>query len=85
MHSSALSLPSLANTYLSTSAGTLLPGQQIGSHFFDVVAQLSTFYTTSQRKAGDLVTALQPGHLPLATKAKLARYAIKSRDSRFDL
>ena len=63
----------------------LLPGQQTDSHFFDVVAQLSTFYKASHRKPGDLIAGFHPGHLPLATKANLARYAIKSRDSKVDL
>jgi hypothetical protein len=85
MHSFALSLPSLANTWNRHQRRTLLAGQQTGSHFFDVVAQLSTFYTTIHRKPGDLIASFHPGHLTLATKANLARYAIKSRDRKVDL
>jgi len=86
MHSFALSLPSLGITGLSTSAAkSITVGQQTGSFFFDVVAQLSTFYATNHGKPGDLIAGFHPGHSPLATKANLARYAIKSRDRKVDL
>jgi len=86
MHSFALSLPFLGITGLSTSATkSVTCVQQTGSFFFDVVAQLSTFYATNHGKPGDLIAGFHPGHSPLATKANLARYAIKSRDRKVDL
>jgi len=64
-------------------------GQQTRSHFFfDVVAQLFTFYkayTTNYGKPCNLMAGFHPAHLPLTAKAKLARYAIKSRDRKVNL